>query len=697
MDTKIKTDSTPVGVYASIITMHKNLRTQLEKDRLFAEENDRIRQALDNTSTNVMVADLDHDIIYMNDAVIEMLGIAADDIRQDLPDFDVDKLMFTNIDVYYRDTDNPSELLDTMTETHESELVTGGRHFKLVANPIINTEGERLGTVVEWTDLTDHIARKVSREQRAKLEREQAAENGRIRQALDNVNGNVMITDADYNIIYMNDVIIEMMRNAETDLRKDLPNFDVDKLMGSSIQVFDENPAQQYDLLEKLAQAYTTHLKIGGRDFQVIANPVFDADQVRLGTVVEWTDRTQEVAVEQEIQNMVDSALSGDLSRRIELDGKEGFFERLSQGVNDLVDVSDRVINDTVRVLSAMAQGNLTQSIEADYQGSFGQLKNDANSTIEKLTEVIGAIRTNADSVLNGSHEIAEGNVNLSQRTEEQASSLEETASSMEQMTSTVRQNADNARQANQLASGAREQAEKGGHVVGNAIAAMGEITSSSKKIADIISVIDEIAFQTNLLALNAAVEAARAGEQGRGFAVVASEVRNLAGRSATAAKEIKELIKDSVTKVEEGSKLVDESGKTLEEIVGSVKQVSDIIAEIASAGEEQSSGIEQVNHAISQMDEMTQQNAALVEQAAAASESMGEQARDLDQLVSFFTTSESSSDVNDMSDEERRSAERPWARTPAQEMPASQLLPEPMKATADGLISNDDSEWEEF
>jgi methyl-accepting chemotaxis protein len=249
----------------------------------------------------------------------------------------------------------------------------------------------------------------------------------------------------------------------------------------------------------------------------------------------------------------------------------------------------------------------------------------------------VGTVIKDANQISTAASEIASGNQDLSQRTEEQASSLEETASSMEELTSTVKQNADNARQANQLAAGASEVAVKGGAVVGQVVQTMSSINESSKKIVDIISVIDGIAFQTNILALNAAVEAARAGEQGRGFAVVATEVRTLAQRSAAAAKEIKELISDSVSKVEDGTRLVDEAGSTMDEIVSAVKRVTDIMAEISAASQEQSSGIEQVNQAVTQMDEVTQQNAALVEEAAAAAESMQEQAHELTQVVGTF------------------------------------------------------------
>jgi len=283
------------------------------------------------------------------------------------------------------------------------------------------------------------------------------------------------------------------------------------------------------------------------------------------------------------------------------------------------------------------ASGNFSNSITIKFKDEIGQLLESLKSMQIKMVDVIAGIRAGAAEVSTAAEQVSQGNTNLSQRTQQQASSLEEVASSMEQMTGTVNQNAENAQQANQLARAAREQAEKGGDVVGRTVTAMNEINGSSKKIEDIIVVIDEIAFQTNLLALNAAVEAARAGEQGRGFAVVASEVRNLAGRSATAAKEIKALIKDSVNKVEGGTKLVDESGQMLDEIVTSVKKVSDIVAEIAAASQEQSEGIEQVNKAVLQMDDMTQHNASLVEEAAASSEAMGAQAQELAASVDYF------------------------------------------------------------
>jgi methyl-accepting chemotaxis protein len=358
------------------------------------------------------------------------------------------------------------------------------------------------------------------------------------------------------------------------------------------------------------------------------------------------------------------------------------------------------VLKAAVKIADRIAGGELGNEVRVESNDELGQLLDSLRRMDAKLVEIVGGVRSSADAVGAAASQLSHGNDDLSQRTQEQAAALEETASSMEEMTATVKQNADNARQANQLAVGAREQAEKGGSVVQRAIGAMGEINASSRKIADIISVIDEIAFQTNLLALNAAVEAARAGEQGRGFAVVATEVRNLAQRSASAAKEIKDLINDSVDKVKVGSELVDESGKTLAEIMESVKKVTDIVAEIAAASEEQSAGIEQVNNAVSQMDNVTQQNAALVEEASAASKAMEQQSAMLLSQIAFFRTAHGGAIVRDVPRvEARRVAPAPKpAQKPA---PAARVTQAPRAAAPSpaplARASGDDSVWQEF
>src|SRR5450830_1674813 len=296
-----------------------------------------------------------------------------------------------------------------------------------------------------------------------------------------------------------------------------------------------------------------------------------------------------------------------------------------------------RPLNEAVKVAQTVAAGDLTSNIEVTSTDETGQLLQALKEMNNALQDIVGQVRSGTDTIATASSQIAVGNMDLSTRTEQQASSLEETASSMEEITSVVQQNADNARQANSLAKTASEVASKGGSVVSEVVGTMSSISESAKKIVDIISVIDGIAFQTNILASNAAVEAARAGEQGRGFAVVASEVRSLAQRSAAAAKEIKVLIDDSVEKVDTGSKLVSQAGSTMQDVVSSVKRVTDIVSEISAASHNQSSGIEQVNHAVSQMDETTQKNAALVEEAAAAAKSLQDQAGALSEIVSVF------------------------------------------------------------
>jgi methyl-accepting chemotaxis protein len=462
----------------------------------------------------------------------------------------------------------------------------------------------------------------------------------------------------------------------------------------------------------QLESAQYKRLGKGGRELWIQAsyNPLADAAGRPYKVVKFATDVTQQVKATQaldaavkETQSVVQAVLDGGSEQRISLAGKSGQLEALSQSVNALVDSVVVSVGDTQQAVQGAIDGDLTRRIGlGGKSGHFLALGRAINLLIENTMGVISQLQLTSMEVQSGSEEISHGNTNLSQRTEEQASSLAETASSMEQMTSTIRQNADNAAQANQLALAARTAAESGGAVVSQAVEAMRGINAASSKIADIIGVIDTIAFQTNLLALNAAVEAARAGEQGRGFAVVATEVRSLASRSAEAAKEIKGLINDSVAKVSEGSKLVDRSGQTLQEIVVAVKKVTDIVAEISGASQEQAAGIDQVNKAVTSMDETTQQNAALVEEASAAARALMEQATKLKDLTQRYRVEASAAVATPPRAEprpaakpagsERRSAARSWAKRAAAARPAA-----PVSAAAGAAAGGSESDWSEF
>lgn len=597
----------------------------------------RIKTALDCVATSVMIVDSDFNIIYTNAAVGRMFKAAEADLCERLPHFDADNLLGQSIDIFHAHPAQWRQLLESLRDTYADEFVIGRRIFRLVANPVISVAGERLGTAVEWADLTADRAAELVEQERLAAERGYATENLRVRTALDNVSSCVMMADTDNNIIYMNNTVREMFTHAQHDIRTELPSFDVAHLLGANIDVFHRDPSHQRHLVAALRAKHDAQIRIGGRTFAFAATPVVSADGERLGTAVEWRDRTDEAAVEREIEAIVAAARAGDLNVRIAVAGKRGFFRHLTVGINALLDELAEVFVDLNKVLGAVSRGDLTTPITKPYQGAFGEIKNSFNATLLQLSHIVGDLRGAADAVNVAADEISAGNTSLSARTEQQAASLEETAASMEQLTATVRNNAASSQQANKLASGARSMAEKGGQVVSDAITAMGQINVASGRIAEIIRVIDEIAFQTNLLALNASVEAARAGEQGRGFAVVATEVRSLASRSAAAAKEIKTLIRDSVEKVDAGSMLVNESGATLQEILASTKKVGDIIAEIAVASAEQSAGINQVNQAVTSMDGVTQQNAALAEETSAASRSLYEKAQRMEEMMAFF------------------------------------------------------------
>jgi len=633
----------------------------------------RLQGTVDGAMTAIMMVDRDLVITYANDSTLSMLRTHEMALREVYPGFNVDNIVGTCIDTFHKNPAHQRQLLSNPNNLpYQTDIQVGPLKFALNVTAIMDGENY-VGNALEWTDVTEARVKEL--------------EVARLQSAVDGAEANLMLCDADLNITFANPAVVNMLRNRQVELRQIWPGLDVDNLIGTCIDGFHKNPAHQRALLSDPARLpATAEIDVAGLSFKVNATMITGPNGEYMGNMVQWTDITEQKDAERQIEELIQGATKGELNTRIDHEEYQGFMKGLGLGINSLMDAVVEPLQGGMSVMSALSGGDLTQKMDGDYEGEFAVLRDSINGTVSNLIDVVGNIRESSGSIASASSEISQGNTNLSQRTEEQASSLEETASSLEELTGTVKQNADNARQANQLAAGARDQAEKGGSVVNNAIDAMGEINSASKKIADIISVIDEIAFQTNLLALNAAVEAARAGEQGRGFAVVASEVRNLAQRSAGAAKEIKSLINDSVEKVDEGSRLVNESGQTLDEIVGAVKKVSDIIAEIAAASLEQSTGIEQVNQTVSQMDEVTQQNAALVEEAAAASESLDEQARGLDDLMTYFKLS--ATDTN-------RAAPRATSPAAPAARPAAARRPAASKRAAPA--ADNDSEWEEF
>jgi methyl-accepting chemotaxis protein len=631
---EIRAEDETGQLLGSLDAMQSALRARDEKDADFRGQ----IQAIDRAQA-VIEFDMGGKVLAVNENFARTMGYAPAEV--------IGRHHSQFVDAAYAASADYRSFWDRLNRGqheigHYKRMAKGGREVWIQAsyNPIPDASGKPFKVVEYATDITEQMVRNADNQgQLAAIGRAQAVVefdmNGTVRSANEN--------------------FVRAMGYSSGEVVGKHHSMFVEPAFAGSADY-----RALWDKLNRGESEVGNYLRIakGGREVWIQAsyNPIPDANGKPFKVVKYASDVTPAMQAQKELQvavkqaqDAVRFATEGDLTHRIPMEGKTGELEALCQGVNALLD-----------------------------------------STMDLIQRVKSA----TSEVQTGAREISRGNTNLSQRTEEQASSLEETASSMEEMTSTVKQTADNAGQANQLAMAARQQAEKGGNVVSAAIVAMNGINDASRKIADIIGVIDEIAFQTNLLALNAAVEAARAGEQGRGFAVVATEVRSLAGRSATAAKEIKALIQDSVAKVDEGSRLVDESGKTLEEIVGAVKKVTDIVAEIAAASREQSSGIEQVNRAVMAMDETTQQNAALVEEAAAASQAIVEQTQSLTNMVGRFNVGGSSAPVvteREVRRVERRAKDRPWAKAPAAtpKVSVSAMLAAPQKVEG--------SDWSEF
>ena len=535
-----------------------------------AEEAERIRQALDVAATNVMVADPGHHIIYGNPSLKAMLSECEADLRKDLPNFRADAVIGSHIDVFHKNPAHQRQLLERLTSTHKARLNIGGRRFDLIFSPV-TAAGRRLGTVVEWKDMTADLAA-------LEREREDAAANARVKQALDVSGIPVRIADAEGKVVYLNAALQTVLRRDAVAFQATNPAFHPERVLGGSIGVFYADPNAAIERLRQLRESVTSVMVLGGRQYEVTTTPIRATNGEMLGTVGQWVDVTDQKLAEKEFSVVTEAAVAGDLSRRIRTEDKQGFFRDSGTRFNELLDSIVRLLLD---------------------------------------------VKAAADQLASASDQVSQTSQALSHSASQQAASVEETTAALQEMGASVQQNADNAGVTDRMAGQAAQQAQEGGDAVASTLDAM-------KSIATKIGIIDDIAYQTNLLALNAAIEAARAGEHGKGFAVVAAEVRKLAERSQVAAQEIGALAGNSVS-------LAERAGHLLAEMVPSIQKTSELVQEISAASGEQSQGVGQINTTMHHISGTTQQTASASEQLSATAEELSAQAAQLQEMIGAF------------------------------------------------------------
>jgi len=657
------------------------------------EETSKLQTALDNSTSAFTFVDSAGRLSYMNATAKALWEAMAVQVKEAHPDFDEANMIGLPIVQYFEKDEDKRVLSAQLDTTKTVEVSMYGLKLTLTLVPVYSENNEYLGRMTQWVD---HTAEDVAEKEVMRLVSEAIA--GNLSERVDtDILPTGFVKETGVGINQILDAVITPL-NVAADY---VENISKGKIPA---EITDEYNGDFNAIKHNLNQCITSiNTLISEMNHMSAEHDAGDID-VKIdeakfeGAYAEMAKGVNEmvfghIAVKKQAMACIKGFGEGDFNAPMaQLPGKKAFINDTIEQVRSNLTALSR---DAVMLADAARDGEISTRADANqHQGDFRQIVEGVNNTLDLIVEPIATVKEAIETITTAANEISTGNNDLSSRTEQQASSLEETAASMEEIASTVKQNADNAQQANQLALTASDVAVKGGDVVGEVVSTMSGINDSARKIEDIISVIDGIAFQTNILALNAAVEAARAGEQGRGFAVVAGEVRNLAQRSASAAKEIKELIADSVSKTTEGTKLVEGAGATMEEVVTSVQRVTDIISEISAASQEQTTGINQVNEAVTSMDETTQQNAALVEEAAAAAESLVEQAVQLSDVVSVFKVGGAPSQERRASNSPMRSA----APKPVKQSKGNnQGSSKPGVSRSTDKTGTDDGDWEEF
>ncbi|MBQ4862170.1 nitrate- and nitrite sensing domain-containing protein [Pseudoalteromonas sp. MMG013] len=671
------------SMQTSLLKSRSELQQRMQLERKQAAENNRLKQALDNVSANVVVADASNTVIYQNFAAQALFRSDERALQSALSSFSAINVVGRNVAELHPNSSHFGKVLHGLNSTHSEELTLGHKTLNYTLNPVISDEQKKLGVVLELQDLTQQ--RDAEAQVQGVIE---AAVNGQLDKRLESQHFNGSMKHLADSINELLEAIVGPLQNTANAVRLisqgDVPEQNTAEYKGDFAILTDNlntcilvigQLIKDVNLLASAAVAGDLKKRVDlskhNGDFKKIVsgvNNMMDAMVGPLSKAATVVDAISDGAIPSHItepyngdfdhlknnlntcidavgrliddaNSLANSASNGDLTARADIEQHQGDFKEIMNGVNTLLEAVVAPIDECKHVMMQMARGDLTQQMSDTYQGDFALLSNSINASLDNLSSVIQGVMNNAQQTDQSSSELSSAVVNLSQRTEQQAAALEETRSVMGELTESVSSNAAKAKNANQLSSSTQQQAENGFKVMKGAVESMEEITEASKRITDIIGVIDEIAFQTNLLALNAAVEAARAGDQGKGFAVVAGEVRALAQRSASAAKEIKDLIRASVDKVSIGTTLVNQSGETLNEILAAAQDTSKMVAEIADISENQNDAIEQVNKAILQMDKMTQQNAAMAEEASATAVTMADQASNMKQQLSRFTT----------------------------------------------------------